>query len=213
MKIFMKCLASFLALVAVAAAVFGVYVAFTNRDSAPVLVKPSQAAIDTADAMLTAVSEGNYETAAAMILGDTDLGVDRKAKDAVGVLFWDAYQDSLEYTPAGESYATDTGVARNYTVRYLDVNSVMGTLRERSQALLEIRVAEADNVAEVYDENNEYREDFVMAVLYEAAEQALKEDVAYVEESFTVNLVYREGKWWVVADDGLKRAISGSLAG
>lgn len=213
MKIFIKCLAAVLAVMALSAAAFGIYAALTNRDSAPVLIKPSQAAIDTADAMLTAISDGNYQYAATLILGDTDLGVDRQAKDRVGVLLWDAYQKSLEYTPAGDSFATDTGVARNYSVRYLDVNAVMGTLRERSQALLEQRVAEADDVSEVYDENNDYREDFVMNVLYDAAEQALKEDVTYVEDTFTVNLVFRDGKWWVVADDSLKRAISGSLAG
>ena len=213
MKIFMKCIASFLALLALAAAVFGIVIAVSNRNSEPVLVKPAQAAIDTADALLAAVSNGDYETAATMILGETDLGVDRKAKDQVGVLLWDAYQESLEYTPVGDSFATDTGVARNYTVRYLDVDSVMATLRERSQALLEKRVEEAEDMSEVYDENNEYREDFVMDVLYDAAMEALEEDVTYVEETFAVNLVYREGKWWVVADDGLKRAISGNLAG
>ena len=213
MKILIKCTAAVLALLSLTAAVFGVYVAVTNRNSAPVLLQPSQAAIDTADAMLRAVSDGDYKAAAQYILGSTDLGVDRQAKDEVGVLLWDAYQESLEYTPAGESFATDSGVARNYTVRYLDVNAVMGTLRERSQSLLEKRVAEADNMAEVYDENNEYREEFVMEVLYDSAVQALKEEASYVEDSFTVNLVHREGKWWVVADDALKRAISGSLAG
>ena len=213
MKIFIKCLAALLALLSLSIAVFGIWLAVSNRDSAPVLVKPSQNAIDTADAMLQAVSDGNYEAAASMILGNTDLGVDRQAKDQVGVLLWDAYQASLEYTPLGDSFATDTGVAREYAVRYLDVDAVMASLRERSQALLEKRVAEAANVSEVYDENNEYREDFVMKVLYDAAQQALGEDVTYVEDTFTVNLVYRENKWWVVADDGLKRAISGSLAG
>lgn len=213
MKIFIKCVAAILALLALTAAVFGIVTAVSNRNRGPVLLKPSQIAIDTADAMLTAISDGDYEKASGLILGKPDLGVDRKAKEEVGVLMWDAYQESLEYTPLGDSFATDTGIARNYTVRYLDVNSVMVTLRERSQALLEKRVAEAENVSEVYDENNEYREDFVMDVLYDAAEQALKEDVSYVEETFTVNLVHREGKWWVVYDESLKRAISGSLAG
>ncbi len=213
MKLFIKCLAAFLALMALTAAVIGIVVAVSNRESGPVLVEPAQAALDTADALLTAVSEGKYQEAATMILGVPDLGVDREAEDEVGILLWEAYQDSLTYTHAGDSYATDTGIARNYTVRYLDVNSVMENLRDRSQALLEKRVAEAANVTEVYDENNEYRKEFVMRVLYDAAVEALEEDAAYVEETFTLSLVFRDGKWWAVPDNSLLRAISGSLAG
>lgn len=213
MKIFTKCLAVFLALVAVSAAVFGIVLAVNNRGQAPVLVEPSQAAIRTADAILAAVSNGDYATASAMILGVPDLGVDRAAKDQVGVLLWDAYQESLEYEPAGDSFATDDGIARAYTVRYLDVNAVISTLRDRSRVLLEQRVETAKDMSEVYDENNEYREDFVMDVLYDAAAQALEEDATCVEKTFTMNLVYREGKWWAVPDNALLSAISGSLAG
>ena len=59
MKIFIKCVAASLALLALTAAVFGIVTAVSNRNRGPVLLKPSQIAIDTADAMLTAISDGD----------------------------------------------------------------------------------------------------------------------------------------------------------
>lgn len=213
MKIAMRCFASLLAVVALTAAVGGIYISFRYKDEEPVLLEPSQEASDAATALLDAVCAGDYETAGSLILGSPELGVDRPAQDAVGVLLWDAYQDSLEYVPVGEPFATDSGVAQRFTVRYLDLSSVTATLRERSQALLEERVAQAEDTSEVYDENNEYREDVVMDVLYDAAVAALAEDARYVEVTFTMKLVYRDGRWLAVADDELLNAISGSLAG
>lgn len=93
----------------------------------------------------------------------------------------------------------------------MDVTSVTVNLKERSQTLLEQRVAEAVDVSEIYDENNEYREDFVMAVLRSAVEDALKEDARKMTVELTVKLSYQDGSWWVVADEALLDAISGGI--
>lgn len=208
-----KLMAGLFCAIALVSACAGVYVALSSMDSEPVLVREDPSARQTAQSLLDAVSAGNYETAAKYLLGEPALGVDRQPQDPVGVLLWDAYQESLSFTQAGECYATASGVAYDYRVRHLDMDSFAGSLRSRSQTLLSQRVEEAEDVSEVYDENNEYRESFVMAVLQAAAQQALEEDAVYAEETFTVNLVCRDGAWWAVADDGLLRAISGGLAG
>lgn len=213
MKIFMKCLAAIFGIVALVAAVFGITTAMNNRDALPVLVQPSQEALNTAADMLQAVEDGNYEKAGSMILGLPDLGVDREADGAVGQFLWNAYQESLEFEAVGDLFTTKEGVAQRYTVRYLDVNSVASNLRTYSQTLLQKRVEEAKEVSEVYNENHEYREDVVMEVLYEAAEVALQENAVYIENEFVVNLAFRGDRWWVVLDDGLLSAISGGLAG
>ena len=213
MKIFMKCLAVVFGIAALAAAVFGIHTAMENRDALPVLVEPSQGALNAASEMLQAVEDGDYEKAGSLILGMPDLGVDREADGAVGQFLWAAYQESLEFEAVGDLFTTKEGMAQRYTVRYLDVNSVASNLRDYSQTLLEKRVEEAKEVTEVYNENHEYREDVVMEVLYEAAEVALAEKATYIEEEFVVNLAYRGDRWWVVLDDGLLSAITGGLAG
>lgn len=208
-----KLIAVLFCAMALVAACAGIFLALDSMDSEPVLVREDPQARQTAQALLDAVSAGDYELAARYLLGRPTLGVDRQAQDVVGVMLWEAYQESLRFTPAGDCYTTATGVAYDYTVRYLDLDSVTAALRHRSQSLLSQRVEEADDMSQVYDENNEYRESFVMAVLHAAAQQALREDAVYIEEIFTVSMVYRDGTWWAISDDGLLRAISGGLAG
>ena len=81
----------------------------------------------------------------------------------------------------------------------------------RSEALLEQRVAEAEDPYDVYDENLQYREDVVMEVLYAAAEDALAEDATTTTVDLTVNMVYQNEIWWIIADTNLLDAISGGI--
>lgn len=208
-----KTAAFVLAVLALVVAAAGIWLAISARQAEPVLVQPSDRALATAQEMLQAVADGDYDHAGQRILGCPDLGVDRQAESEVGRLIWAAYQESLSFTPEGACYATASGIAQNYRVRYLDRNAVTARLRERSQALLEERVANAQDTSQVYDENNEYRADVVMEVLAQAAQQALQEDAAYVELVVPVSLTYENGAWWVLPEEQLLAAISGGLAG
>jgi hypothetical protein len=67
-------------------------------------------------------------------------------------------------------------------------------------------------MSEVYGPNNDYREDFVMAVLRDAVQEALAEDAKSTTVSITLELVYADSQWWVVPSDELIRAISGGIA-
>lgn len=132
-------------------------------------------------------------------------------KAPLGILLWNAFLDSTEFALVGDCYTTDVGLAQNISFTYLDSASVTANLRERSQALLNQRVEEAEDVSEIYDENNEYRESVVMEALQEAVKAALQEDAETVTVSLTVNLKYQNGTWWVVVDNALLDAFSGGI--
>ncbi len=211
----MRFIAKFIGLVfilaGVAVAGFTVEVAKNNLDSIPVLLAPVEEAEAQAQNLMEAVAKGDYETAGTLILGNPKLGVDRDPADTVGVIIWEAFVDSYSYEMVGESFATDSGIAQKVKVSYLDISSVTNNLKERSQKLLEARVAQAEDVDEIYDENNNYKEDFVMEVLYDAVVDALAEDAKMTGAEFTINLVYRDGQWLVVSDSALMSAISGEI--
>ena len=206
-----RVLSAVCAIIGLFAAAAGVYFSLSARNSTPVLLTPPTAATNRVTGMMDAICQGDYERARTYILGNPGLGVDREASDRVGVLIWNAFIDSLTYQLEGACYATDDGLAQNVTMSCLDVTSVTANLRERSQTLLEQRVQAAEDTSEIYDENNEYREDFVMNVLYDAAEQALREDSASMTVSLTLNLKYQDGRWWVIADSELLDAVSGGI--
>lgn len=211
MKWIAKIIGLIFILAAVAVAGFTVDVTKNNLDSIPVLLAPVEEAEAQAQALMDAVARGDYAAAEKLILGNPKLGVDRDPADAVGVMIWDAFVESYSYEMVGDSFATDSGIAQNVKVSYLDIGSVTKNLRERSQVLLETRVAQAEDVDEIYDENNEYKEEFVMEVLKDAVMDALEEDAQMTGAEFTLNLVYRDGNWVVVSDSALMAAISGNV--
>lgn len=200
-------------LLAVAAAAAAILLTVRFLNTPPVLVKVPDAALAQVDAMMNAVCEGDFETASQYMYGDPDLGVDREAADPVGELIWNAFADSLSCERSGECFATDAGLAQNVVFRSLDFDSVTENLGDRAQTLLARRVEEAVDTSQIYDENNEYREDFVMEVLYDAAKAAIEEDARYTEQEITLNLTYRDGQWWIMPEQALISAISGNVAG
>jgi len=207
-----KYLFSFLlAAIGLGAAAAAVFLSMTFVDAKPMLLTPPDVARSKVIMLMNAVAEGNYEEASQTIYGTPDLGVDREAGDEVGVMIWDAFEGSVSYELQGDCYTTDQGLAQNVAVTCLDVTSVTSNLKERSQKLLEQRVAEAVDMSEIYDDNNDYREDFVMDVLHDAVRDALEEDARMMTVDLTVNLSYQDGKWWVVADEALYNAISGGI--
>lgn len=206
-----KLLSVIFVIVGIAAAVAAVNLSLNNKDADPVLVAPPEEAKLQVVGLMDAVCAGDFALASTYMQGQPDLGVDREATDPVGVLIWNALCDSMSYELVGECYGTEEGLAQNVTVSCMDITSVTSVLKERSQAMLEERVEEAEDLDDVYDENLQYREDFVMEVLYDAAEKALKEDATTMTMDLTVNMVYQNEVWWIIADTDLLDAISGGI--
>ena len=204
-------LSGFFSLVGLCAAAAVIYLGMTCVNMKPILLSPPDSAVAQLTAMLDAVCDSDYEKAGSFVLGTPDLGADTAFEDALGQLLWSHFIASMEYTLEGECYTTDDGLAQDITFSYLDMTSITETLRSRSQDMLAQRVAKAEDTSEVYNENNEYREDVVMEILFAAAEDALAEDARTVTVPLTVNLKYRDGQWWIVADTALLDAISGGI--
>lgn len=192
-------------------AAFGVRLCMDNLNSIPVLLEPVEEAQKQAQSLMDAVARGDYETAGTLILGNPQLGVDRAPEEEAGAMIWTAFVNSYTYELVGECYATDSGVAQDIRVTYLDIGSVTENLRERSQALLEERIAQAEDIMDLYTEENEFREDFVMQALRDAVADAIREDAKTVTMEFTLNMVYRDGTWVIVSDEALMKAISGGI--
>lgn len=204
-------LSAIFALVAAVAAAAAVYLGFAYKNAEPILLTPPLAAKSQAVALMNDLCKGDFEGVSERLLGNPTLGLDREAAEDVGSLIWDSYVESLSYELVGTCYATDSGLAQDVKLTCLDMSSVTANLQQRSQVLLEERVASAKNASEIYDENNEYREEFVMNVLCDATRDALEEDAEETTMELTLNLSYVDGQWWVVADSQLVDAISGGI--
>ena len=182
------------------AAVLGI--AIGCRDLAPVLVSVPEEAGRQVEDLMKALCAGDFEKAETMLSGTPDLGLDRAPEDPVGAMIWDAYVQSLDYRLKGTPYASETGLVQDVKLISLELPSVVKNLRERAQTLLNEKIAGAEDVSELYDETNAYRQELVDQVLEEAVRQALEEDVRYTYEIITLPLVYQDDQWKVEPEPG-----------
>lgn len=211
MKIFAKFVGLLFVLLGIGVAVFTVQLSMDNLTGIPVLLKPVEEAQEKAAALMDAVCDGDYATAGTLIYGKPDLGAAREASDEAGRMIWDALVESYDYRLLGDCYATDSGVAQNVSVTYLEISSVTQDLRRRTQDWLQAMRDSAEDVSDIYDENNDFKEEVVMEALKMAVSDALREDAKLTTVEFTINLAYRDGTWVVVSDPALMAAISGNI--
>lgn len=205
-----KLFSALFGILAACTAVIAVFLSFSLRNAAPILLTPPQEARSQVIGLMDALCAGDYDGVSDRLLGNPGLGIDRPAAEEIGVSIWESFVDSLSYELAGECYITEAGLAQDVFITGLDMTDVTDDLREKAQVLLEERVENAGSISDIYDENNEYREDFVMGVLRDAALAQL-ESAGTNTTKLTLNLSYQNGKWWVVADSALLDAISGGI--
>lgn len=189
-----------------------VFVSIHALNASPAMLQPPAGAAERADAMMSAVCRGDYSAAGRMMYGTPSLGTAPGADDGAEGLIWDAFVNSISYDFPGECYASDLGVALDVHIRSLKVSSVTDSLKTRSQALLNERVATAESVSDVYDENNEYREELISDVLCEAVRNALKEDAEMQDLVIPLYLVFEKNEWWVQPNAELLDVLSGSVS-
>ena len=170
------------------------------------------AAVECSEDLMNALADGDCAAAGNVLYGQPDLGVDREPADEVGQMIWTAFLGSISYEFKGDCYATDSGIARDATITAMDIPSVTDAVSQHAHALLTARVENATDMAELYDEENNFREDLVADVLSEAVVRALAENAETVTRDVTLNLICRDGQWWVVPDQALLQTISGGVA-
>ena len=153
------------ALLGIYLAYFTVNMALDNLQSTPVLVSVPEEAEVCLNKTLSALCDGDFSTAEMLLHGNPSLGADRTPEDPVGVMIWNAFVESLSFELKGEFYATDDGLARDITVTSLEIGSVTEHLGDRSKALLSEWVAQAEDPSQIYDGNNEYKEELVLQAL------------------------------------------------
>ena len=178
------------------------WIAVSCRGMLPVLVSVPEEAAQTVDTLMTAACAGDFEGAQKVLYGMPDLGMDHKPEHPVGAMIWDAYIRSLDYRLVGDIYATQKGLAQDVKLISLELPAVTKNIGIRAQKLLNEKVLAAQDVSDLYDQENEYREDLVMEVLLEATRQALEEDARYTYQILQLPLLYSDGQWWVEPQKG-----------
>lgn len=191
-------------------AVLVLVICLSQRSGAPLLFGSTQKAEECARGLMERICAGDYAGASQYLYGTPTLGSDTQRENAASELIWQAFLSSLKSQPAGDCYADEKGLAQDYILSGLDIPDLLAKLKEAAPGVLNARVDAAENIAEVYDDNWQYREEFTQAVLEEAARQVTQE-VSPAQRKITLRLTLEDGQWWVVPDGQLLTAISGGI--
>jgi len=180
-----------------------------NRNAEVRILELPQEAVALSDAFAQALNDGDLETASQMMYDQPDLGVQGIPEDPETALLWEAFRSSIA-VELKEEWALEQGsLVRTCTITNLDISAVVGKLPERVQSLLDQKIASAQDLTEIYDEQNHYREELTEQVLREALQQAIAQDAQTRTRDMTLKLVNRDGRWWVVPHQNLLQILTG----
>ena len=184
----------------------------TCRNAGVKVKKLPEGAVNCSESLMEALAAGDYAAAGNLIYGQPDLGAGRGSTEDPEDRIWNAFLDSISYEFSGTCYVVDSGFAREADITTLDLSSVTDAIAGHAYTLLTQRVEAAEDMSELYDEGNHFRQDLVDQVLEEAALQALEQDARTVTSHVTMKLICRDGQWCAVPDQALLQAISGGAA-
>lgn len=180
-----------------------------NRNAQVQILELPQEAVACCDAFVQALNDGDLDAAAQRMYGQPDLGVDGVPENPESALLWEAFRKSITVELDGTWELEQNTLVRKGRITNLDTSAVMKKLPEYVRSLLDLRIASAESLAEIYDEQNEFREDLVTEILQEALQQALAQDGKTVTSELTLKLVNRDGCWWVVPHQNLLQILTG----
>ena len=182
-----------------------------NLDAPVKVDQIPEGAVQRSQELMDAVSAGDYQAVSAQIYGQPDLGFSGSLEDSVSDRFWQAYLDSLSYEFLGDCYVTDAGFARQVRLTALDLPAMVQDMQRRCHDLLQQRVEAATEMEELYDEENNFRQDLIDQVMDQAVEEALQQEHKTVSYDVVLDLVLRDGQWWAVPNQALLVALSGGI--
>lgn len=197
----------FLGLVIAAATVS---IALLGQNRAPKMLLHPFRAKQAVEKMMTAVCNGDYADASSYLYGRPDWGSIPDNSNLAVELIWIAFQDSMEYEFTGDCYVSDSGVSVDLVIRTMDVSAVIRGLEKHAKELLGRRLAAAD-AAERYDTDQRFRQEMIDNVLRDATIQSIEDNKELLEHKLTLDLLYEQGRWWILPGEKLMHVLSGSF--
>lgn len=180
-----------------------------NRNAQVRIQQLPREAVAVSEAFAQALNDGDLEAAAQLMYGQPDLGVGTVPENPETALLWEAFRDSIAVELKEEWTVEQGNLVRTCSITTMDVSVVVGNLQERVQSALDQRIASAQNLAEIYDEQNNYREELTEQVIQEALQQVMTQDAESMIRDVTIKLVNRDGRWWVVPHQNLLQILTG----
>lgn len=190
----------------------GIRLGVTAPGKSPVLLKIDTGAELLCQDFARCIQDGDFEGLSQTFLGTPQIAVEQSQEELTQRV-WDAYVGSIHCRLDGGLYSTNQGLAQDITLEALDLEDLGKQLQKKVPLLLEARIAQAQDIGELYDEHNSYRQEVIDQVLLQALDEILSKNPATRETPLTLRLCRSEGQWYLQPEGDLIRFLSGNMAG
>lgn len=208
----MKVLSRILTTLGLVLVVFTGVLAFSVRNHPATLLSEPREAEETVQALADAFNQGSLSQASLVLYGQPVLEDRPDFDNPFLTTVWTQYLERLSCQVEGDCYASDSGLSQTILMDTLDIQGALPKVERRYTELLPLR-AQSEASETVYNADGSYREEFVLSVLDEAAREVFSQDCDTIRRRVTLTLVYREGRWWILPQEGLMDILAGGFAG
>lgn len=171
--------------------------------------KPDGDPAETADEFLTALTGGDYETAYTYLRDYTSLGLENEPESEAGKTVYSALRESYDYELVGACSAEKLDAKQKLRFTYLDLTGIRENVESETMEQLRKLVKERPR-DEVYDENDQYRQEITDEAYLRAVKSVLREAKSYyTTQEIELTLAYSDGRWQVIVGQDLLRALNG----
>lgn len=208
----MKTLSRVLTALGLVLVVFTGVLAFSARNLPATLLSEPREAEETVQTLVDALNQGDLSQVSLVLYGQSALEEQPDFDNPFLATIWERYLESLSCRVEGDLIASDSGLSQSVIMKALDIQGALPQVERRYTELLPLR-SELEDAKTVYNDDGSYREEFVLSVLDEAAQEVLSQDCPTTSRKVTLTLVYRENRWWILPQEGLMDILAGGFAG
>lgn len=202
-----------LSLVAAFSIVIVIATCIFAADSKPIILSESADPSGKAEEFLDLLFSENPSDAEDLLLGDSKLGLDIKPQDKLGIMLYDALQESFSYEAKGDCVSDSINASQSFIITHLDIPAVTALQQEATNTRLAEYVEAAVRAEEVQAEDGSYLPEVAMRALEEVTGEILENaENYYVQSEIVINMQYTSGDWMIVADESLFTILSGNTA-
>ncbi len=198
-----------LTLITVLLCAAGMLLAVAGCFGGTVIAKPTGEPQDAVTGFFDSLIAGNYTAAYDRVRDYTSLGLENEPSTESGKMAYAALHASYGYELIGSAEVDKLDAAQKVSFTYLSLPALEAAVADETQTQLKHLVQQLPS-SEVYDQNNNYLPEVTECAYLQALELVLEHAVDYyTTEEISLALNYTDGKWQLIMNNSLLKALNG----
>ena len=198
-----------LTLIAVLLCAAGMLLAVAGCFGGTVIAKPTGDPQEAVTVFFDSLIAGDYTAAYDRVRDYTSLGLENEPSTESGKMAYAALHASYGYELIGSAEVDKLDAAQKVSFTYLSLPALEAAVADETQTQLKHLVQQLPS-SEVYDQNNNYLPEVTECAYLQALELVLEHAVDYyTTEEISLALNYTDGRWQLIMNNSLLKALNG----